>query len=106
MGTVLSFLKGKGLFFIDSKTTPHSIGYSLAREMGLETASRNVFIDNIQDEVAIKGQLEQLAAIARRKGSAIGICHPHKTTISALTSLLPELRRSGINFVYVADLVR
>jgi len=106
MGTVLSFLKGKGLFFIDSKTTPHSIGYSLAREMGLETASRNVFIDNIQDVGAIKGQLEQLAAIARHKGSAIGICHPHKTTILALTSFLPELRRSGINFVYVADLVR
>lgn len=106
MGTVLAFLKGKGLFFIDSRTTPHSVGYSLAREMGLETASRNVFIDNVQDVAAIKGQLEQLAAIARRKGSAIGICHPHKTTILALTTLLPELHRSGINFVYVAELVR
>jgi hypothetical protein len=106
MGTVLSFLKGKGLFFIDSKTTPHSVGYSLAREMGLESASRNVFIDNVQDVAAIKVQLEQLAAISRRNGSAIGICHPHKTTISALTTLLPELQRSGIKFVYVADLVR
>jgi hypothetical protein len=106
METVLAFLKGKGLFFIDSKTTPHSVGYSLAREMGLETASRNVFIDNVQDVDAIKVQLEQLAAIARLKGSAIGICHPHKTTILALTTLLPELHRSGINFVHVVDLVR
>jgi hypothetical protein len=106
MGTVLSFLKGKGLFFIDSRTTPHSVGYSLAREMGLESASRNVFIDNVQDVAAIKGQLEQLAAISRRKGAAIGICHPHKTTILALTTLLPELQKSGINFVYAADLVR
>lgn len=106
MGTVLGLLKGKGLFFIDSKTTPHSVGYSLAREMGLETASRNIFIDNVQDVNAIKGQLEQLAEMARRNGAAIGICHPHKSTIIALTALLPELHRSGINFVYARDLVR
>ena len=106
MQTVLGFLKGRGLFFIDSKTTPHSVGYSLAREMGLETASRNVFIDNVQDVEAIKAQLEQLAGMARRKGVAIGICHPHNATILALTAAMPELQRSGINFVYVADLVR
>jgi polysaccharide deacetylase 2 family uncharacterized protein YibQ len=106
MGTVLGLLKGKGLFFIDSRTTPHSVGYSLAREMGIETASRNVFIDNVQDVGAIKGQLEQLAEMARHKGAAIGICHPHKTTIIALTQLLPELHRSGINFVFARELVR
>ena len=106
MGTVLGLLKGKGLFFIDSRTTPHSVGYELAREMGIESASRNVFIDNDQNIDAIKGQLEQLAEMARRKGAAIGICHPHKTTIIALTAMLPELRKSGINFVYARDLVR
>ena len=106
METVLGFLKERGLFYIDSKTTPHSVGYSLAREMGLETASRNVFIDNVQDVEAIKTQLEQLAGMARRKGVAIGICHPHKATITALTTAMPELRKSGINFVYAADLVR
>ncbi len=106
METVLGFLKGKGLFFIDSRTTPRSVGNSLAREMGLETASRNVFIDNVQDVGAIKEQLEQLAAMARHKGGAIGICHPHKTTIQALSTTMPELQRSGITFVYAAELVR
>lgn len=106
MGTVLGLLKEKGLFFIDSKTTSHSVGYSLAREMGIETASRNVFIDNVQNVDAIKVQLEQLAEMARNKGTAIGICHPHKTTIIALTALLPELQKSGITFVYARDLVR
>ena len=106
METVLGFLKGKGLFFIDSRTTPRSVGNSLAREMGVETASRNVFIDNVQDVEAIKDQLEQLATMARRKGGAIGICHPHKATIQALTATMQELQRSGITFVYAADLVR
>jgi polysaccharide deacetylase 2 family uncharacterized protein YibQ len=106
METVLRFLKDKGLFFIDSKTTPHSVGDSVARELGVETASRNVFIDNTQDVAAIKGQLEELASLARRKGSAIGICHPHKTTIQALTELMPELKKEGITFVYAEELVR
>lgn len=106
MGAVLGFLKEKGLFFIDSKTTPRSVGSSLAREMGIETASRNVFLDNTQDVEAIRSQLEQLGAMARRKGAAIGICHPHKTTIQALAETMPRMKEEGITFVYAADLVR
>jgi polysaccharide deacetylase 2 family uncharacterized protein YibQ len=106
METVLGFLKEKGLFFIDSKTSPRSVGNPLAREMAIENAGRNVFLDNVQDVEAIREQLEQLAAIARRKGAAIGICHPHKATIQALAAAMPELQRSGITFVSAAVLVR
>jgi polysaccharide deacetylase 2 family uncharacterized protein YibQ len=106
MGKVLSFLKGKGLFFIDSRTSPHSVGYSLAREMGLETGARNVFLDNVQDIDAIRGQLDELARLARKREGAIGICHPHKPTILALIATMPELRRKGIKFVYVSELVK
>lgn len=106
MAPVLGVLKEKGLFFIDSMTTPHSVGRSLAREMGIETASRNVFMDNVQDVEAIRAQLEQLASLARRKGAAIGICHPHKATIQALSETMPELQKAGITFVYAAGLVR
>jgi len=106
MATVLGVLKGKGMFFVDSMTTPNSVGYSLAREMGLEAAARHVFLDNVQDVDAIRGQLEELARLARKKGAAIGICHPHKTTILALTAAMPLLHKEGINFVYVSELVR
>jgi uncharacterized protein len=106
MAPVLAVLKEKGLFFIDSMTSPRSVGSSLAREMGIENAGRNVFLDNVQDAEAIREQLEQLAALARRKGAAIGICHPHRATIEALAAAMPELRKSGINFVYATDLVR
>jgi uncharacterized protein len=103
---VLSVLKGKGLFFIDSKTTPASVGDKLAREIGVPTASRNVFLDNDQDVAAIQAQLEKLAAMARKTGSAVGICHPHKTTLQALAATLPVLKAEGINFVYASSLVR
>ena len=106
MATVLGVLKGKGMFFIDSMTSPHSVGYTLAREMGLEAGSRNVFLDNVQDVDAIREQLEELVGLARKKGVAIGICHPRKTTILALTAAMPLLHKEGINFVHVSELVK
>lgn len=106
MQAVLAVLRGKGLFFIDSKTSPASVGDKLAREMGIPCASRNVFLDNVQDVGAISVQIEKLADMAKKNGSAIGICHPHKTTLQALAATLPRLRAEGITFVHVSSLVR
>lgn len=104
MQVVLQVLKEKGLFFVDSKTSPASVGYSEARSMGLKCASRQVFLDNVQDEAAIGKQLAQAAAIARKKGAAIAICHPHPATLRALKLYMPELVKSGITFVHASDL--
>ena len=104
MQVVLQVLKEKGLFFVDSKTSPASVGYSEARGMGLKCASRQVFLDNVQDETAIGRQLAQAATIARKKGAAIAICHPHPATLRALKLYMPELAKSGITFVHASDL--
>jgi len=106
MRIVLDLLKERNMFFVDSKTSPSSVGDRLAREMGVRTTARNVFLDNEQDLTAIRKQIGQLAAIARRKGSAVGICHPHKSTIQALTATLPALKGEGVTFVHASDLVR
>ena len=106
MRLVLSLLKDKGFFFVDSKTSPHSVGYPMSRGMGLETAARDIFLDNVQDVQAIKRQLGLLAATARKRGSAIGICHPHKATMQALAAGLPAMKRDGITFVNVSELVK
>lgn len=106
MRTVIEALKGKGLFFVDSKTSPASVGYDVAREIGVKTAVRNVFLDNVQDVGAITKQLNLAANMARKRGSAIAICHPHPTTIQALAAALPRLQEEGITFVHVSRLVR
>lgn len=103
---VLKVLKGRGLFFIDSLTTPRSKGVAVADSLGVKTAVRNVFLDNQQDVAAIKKQLYAAAEMSRRKGGIIAICHPHKTTIAALKEAMPELQRDGITFVPAGDLVR
>jgi polysaccharide deacetylase 2 family uncharacterized protein YibQ len=106
MRDVMQVLKGRGLFYIDSMTTPRSVGQRLGREMGVRTAARNVFLDNVQDVAAIRKQIEQLAKLSVKHGSAIGICHPHKATIQALAAELPVLQKEGITFVYASKVVR
>jgi polysaccharide deacetylase 2 family uncharacterized protein YibQ len=101
----MQVLKQKRLYFLDSKTTPLSVGYSLAHELGMKSGSRNVFLDNVQEVGAIRVQLLQAAQIARKRGYAIAICHPHKATIEALTRVLPELRTEGITFVKLSQVL-
>ncbi len=106
MQDVLQILKQKNMFFIDSMTTPKSVGARVAREMGVKTACRNVFLDNVQDVEAIRKQLREVTRVAAKRGSAIAICHPHKATIEALSAELPVLKKEGIRFVSVSNLVR
>ena len=106
MRVVLHQLRERRMFYVDSKTSPASIGDRLAREMGIPTAGRNVFLDNEQDPAAIRKQIAQLSAIARKKGAALGICHPHKTTIQTLAQTLPALKAEGVTFVHASALVR
>lgn len=106
MRPVLEVLQGKGLFFLDSVTTPQSTGIRLARELGMKSARRNVFLDNEQQRGYILGQLNQAVRLAKRSGSAIAICHPHPATISALAAALPGLEGRGITLVSASRLVR
>jgi uncharacterized protein len=104
METVLDVLKQRGVFFVDSRTTPASIGYEKAKIVGVKSATRQVFLDNVQDEAAIAKQLEQAAAIARKKGTALAIGHPHPATIRALKATMPQLAHNGITFVSASAL--
>ncbi len=103
---VVTILKEKQLFFIDSRTTPKSVGYSLALKMGVAAGSRNIFLDNEQDVAAIKIQLAEAAKMAKRRAGVIAICHPHPETIKALQEMMPEMQKSGITFVAASRIVR
>jgi polysaccharide deacetylase 2 family uncharacterized protein YibQ len=106
MRPVLETLKSKNLFFVDSVTSTQTVGLSLARELGMKTGRRNVFLDNEQERGYILGQLAQAVKLAKKSGSAIAICHPHPETIATLASALPGLAAQGVTLVPVSQLVR
>jgi polysaccharide deacetylase 2 family uncharacterized protein YibQ len=106
MRAVLETLKGRGLYYVDSVTSPKTVGMRLAKELGMKSGRRQVFLDNEQDETYILGQLNQAVRLAKRSGSAIAICHPHPVTIKTLAAALPGLEKQGITFVPVSRLVK
>jgi polysaccharide deacetylase 2 family uncharacterized protein YibQ len=96
----------KGMYFIDSKTTGNSIAGPLARTMRVKTASRNVFLDDVQDVAAIRRQLNELADTASSRGVSVGIGHMYPSTIQVLTEDAPKLRAEGFRFVRASVVVR
>jgi len=104
MKLVMGTLREEDLFFIDSRTSAHSKAYTIAREMGLRTARRNVFLDNRKDRNFIQKQFRKLKKIALSRGNAIGIGHPHPATLFVLKEMIPRFERSGIRFVFVSTL--
>jgi polysaccharide deacetylase 2 family uncharacterized protein YibQ len=104
MAVVLRALKRRHLFFVDSRTTPDSVGYDLAKKMGIPTAKRTVFLDNDLHPAAIESQVRRLLNMARHKGWAIGIGHPHKETLRLLRRLAPG-QQNGIEIVPITELL-
>jgi len=105
MHEVLSVLKQRGLFFIDSYTTAQSTGLDEAGKMAIPTARRHVFLDNVQEQDKICRQLEQLVALAKKNGWAIGIGHPNQATLEALTRCRDRLLKN-VDIVSVHTLVK
>jgi polysaccharide deacetylase 2 family uncharacterized protein YibQ len=95
-----------GMYFIDSRTTGGSIAADVARELHVRTATRNVFLDDVASERAVRKQLGELADAAQKHGVAIGIGHPYPVTLRVLAEELPELRARGFRFIRASEVVR
>lgn len=93
------------LFFIDSRTTSHSVAEAVARAQGVPTRGRDIFLDDEQSLGYINGQFNQLLTIARKHGSAIAIGHPYPATLDYLRQVLPLLKQAGIELVPVSALL-
>jgi polysaccharide deacetylase 2 family uncharacterized protein YibQ len=92
MRQIFSILKRRGLFYIDSRTTPKTVAAPSAHLLQLPFAERDIFIDHVEDAAFIRSQLHRLIQRARKQGYAIGIAHPHEITYRVLKEMLPQLK--------------
>ncbi len=104
MRWILEELAREPRIFVDSRTTNRSVGESLARRLGIPSASRNVFLDNDKTPAAIARQWERGLRLAERSGSAIVIGHVYPETLAALRDLVARTR-GRVEFVGVSALV-
>lgn len=96
METVLRQLKGRGLMFLDSRTSPQSVGDAVAQENGVPSIVRHVFLDDDESLDAVRRKLVEAEAIARRQGFVVVIGHPHESTLVALAEWLPTVQGKGL----------
>ncbi|HPW18946.1 MAG TPA: divergent polysaccharide deacetylase family protein [Candidatus Aminicenantes bacterium] len=106
MRAVLRPLKERGLFFVDSRTTAKTVAYEEARAMGVPAAQRDVFLDADKDRRMIRPRLIELFQKARKKGRAVGICHPFPETLEVLRSSFGLVEVYNLEAVPVSKLVR
>jgi len=106
MEALLGALRQRGLFFLDSRTSPRSVAAPIAARLGVPFAERSVFLDHDPDAAAVERQLASAVAIAQRHGVAIAIGHPHPATIAVLSRRLPDLARDGVRVVPASMLTR
>lgn len=104
MMTVLGMLKQRGVFFVDSLTTPASRAKIAGRTMGEPVYLRDVFLDPSQGEAVVKTQFAQVERIARETGYAVAICHPRLATLSAVGPWLTSAPARGFDLATVEAL--
>ena len=105
MSTIARTLKDINKFFVDSRTTVETIGEKTMEIFEVPTASRNVFLDNDDDEEKIAQQLMKLVKKSKENGFAIGIGHVKPKTLNVLKKHIPELQKEGFKFEFVSKML-
>ncbi|MEO8195934.1 MAG: divergent polysaccharide deacetylase family protein [Thermoanaerobaculia bacterium] len=105
MAAILGEVRREGRYYLDSRTTAESVGFTVARELGIAAANRDIFLDDVAERSAIAAQFKKLLDLARERGAAIAIGHPHPATLAVLAEEIPRAVAEGFEFVPVSYLL-
>ncbi|HEX2751643.1 MAG TPA: divergent polysaccharide deacetylase family protein, partial [Alphaproteobacteria bacterium] len=105
MKIFMQALKKRNVFFLDSKTASESVAESAAREAGIRTTHRDIFLDHYEDTAHVLAALEQVERVARKHGSAVAIGHPKDVTLDALMQWLPTLEAKGFDLIPMSAMI-
>ena len=95
-------LKKEGFIFLDSRTSQRTKFKRIARELGYKYYKSDIFIDNVHNVNYTLNKIKQGVRLAKRRGYAVMIGHPHATTFKALKKAIPFLKE--VNMVYIDEL--
>ena len=102
--------KGKGLYFLDSHVSPKSVAGEEARKAGLKVAVNQMFLESpphYNNKPFCQKVMRQVAAIARKRGSAVVIGHHYfPGTYECLKEEVPRLQAEGFEFVFASQLAQ
>lgn len=106
MAALMSEVRRRGLFFVDSRASASSAAYRTALKMGVRSGESVLRIDEEDGVDAIQEALRRLADLSASEGRAIGVGYARPNTLTAMQGVLPGLERRGIRFVRAEQIVR
>ncbi|MBN1699474.1 MAG: divergent polysaccharide deacetylase family protein [Spirochaetales bacterium] len=105
MDVVLAFFKKKGMYFLDSKTTPYSVAEQSASLYDVPFFERHIFLDYETDDDIIRTQMKKGLELAVRTGYAVLIGHIRNTVIiDILGEYMPVFREKNVRLVTLSEL--
>lgn len=104
MKWVMQIVRQYPFYFVDSRTSADSVAAATATAFNIPNLTRDVFLDHQQDRDFIQGQFLKLIDIAKEKGTAIAIGHPHRETVEYLSWALGKLDEKGVAIATVSGL--
>ncbi len=107
MMVVLDYLKRHGKFFIDSRTTPDTVGEKLALELGVPTLRRNLFLDDDRSEKEIGRAFRAGIMEAKARGYAVAIGHVQtRGVLDILRGDKESLSEQGVRQVRLQEIMK
>jgi uncharacterized protein len=106
MSVVMRELKSRGLMFFDTRSVPTQQVAAMAGDLGVSYVARDIFLDGEEVAGPVQLRLGELETLARQRGTAIAVAHPHDATFDALIRWLPTLDSKGLVLVPLTDIVK
>lgn len=104
MTQLMQQLQNRGLYFLDSRTTAATVAHDVAKDWGVPTLKRDVFLDHERTPEALDHEFKRALNIARKQGYAVLIAHPHEISLDYLSTALARLP-SDIETITLSELI-
>ncbi|AEW76488.1 hypothetical protein ACT74_10110 [Aggregatibacter actinomycetemcomitans] len=105
MTKLMTALRERHLFFLDSRTIGRSVAGKIAKAQGVLALDRHIFLDDSNDLADVQRQFRAAVQYAQKHGTAIAIGHPRKNTIAVLQAGIINLP-SDVQLVSMGSLWR
>jgi polysaccharide deacetylase 2 family uncharacterized protein YibQ len=104
MRVALAAVAERDPLFLDSLTTGESRGRAVAEGLGLRALQRDIFLDHVISAAEVEARLAEAESLARTRGWAVVIGHPHAVTLDVLENWVIEAERRGVELVTLTEL--
>jgi polysaccharide deacetylase 2 family uncharacterized protein YibQ len=102
---VLREVAGRGLMVLDDGSSARSLVPSLGQSLKMPVAKADVTVDSVPKATTIDDQLARLEAIAREKGTAVGMASGLPVSIDRIAAWAKGLEARGFQLVPVSAIV-